>query len=160
MFSKDSVVGVVSSFRLYFFFCSSFLLTIAKLLDCSLFWVVIMCKILLCHSDLKSIPLVQVRLIIQGLWNLYIIVSYHGLIRSTMKLNVSVEKQKYFQNVGGIVEFCSFPAWLYGHSYLHMTLWLVRILWVFFLIWEHINSSATKLSNNLVSKARIYFLVV
>lgn len=37
-------------------------------------------------------------------------VSYHGLIKSTMKLNVSVEKQKYFQNVGGIVEFCSFPA--------------------------------------------------
>lgn len=67
MFSKDRVVGVVFSFSLVIFYCSSLLFTIAKPLDCSFFRVVTMCEVLLHHSDLKSIPALQVRLIVQGL---------------------------------------------------------------------------------------------
>jgi len=66
-----------------------------------------MFEILLRHSDLKSIPVLQLRLIVQGLWSLYAFL-YHELVRNTTKLNVCSKKQKYSQNVGDIVKFVVF----------------------------------------------------
>lgn len=159
MFSKDSVVGVECFFKsgiiillyhvllLYLLFL---LFTVAKLLGCSLFRVLIMWDIITSFIFEKCFSTPGEVDSPGSLKSFYI--SYHRLVRNTTKLNIYVKKQKYFQNLSSVVEFVVFQHDCVGSSSFHRALLLARILRCFCLTWGQISISASKLSNYLVSK--------